>query len=140
SGTNGSAPGSGAGGPGAGSGAGGEGAGDGDGGSDPELVGGRIKSSDTPAALRQAPLAVTTSSLVSIDADGRVTDCRPHARSGSAVLDVLTCQLIRERFRFRPARDANGQPVPGRIIYEHDWEVGGGFDAPPGQDEGDGPP
>ncbi len=120
----------GAGGSGAGSGAGGTGDGDG-GGSDPELVGGEIKSSDTPEALRQAPLTATVQALVSVDAAGKVSDCRTQKSSGNATLDDLTCRLIQKRFRFHPARDAGGQAVAAKIIYEQEWHVGGRFDSDP---------
>ncbi len=125
--------GSGADGQGNGSGAGGAGDGDGDG-DGAELVSGRIKSSDTPANLFHAPFSGTTRALVAIDAAGRVSDCRIQHGSGNATLDALTCRLITTRFRFRPARDSAGRAVAGRIIYDHEWEVSGGFDSEsPGQ-------
>jgi protein TonB len=124
--------GSGADGQGNGTGAGGAGEGDGGGDGDgAELVSGRIKSSDTPANLFHAPFSGTTRALVLIDARGGVADCRIQRSSGNATLDALTCRLIAARFRFRSARDAAGRAVAGKIIYEHDWEVGGGFDSDP---------
>lgn len=124
--------GSGAAGQGNGTGAGGAGDGDG-GGDDPELVSGRIKPSDTPGHSFQAPFSGMTSALVMIDATGKVTDCRIDHASGNATLDALTCRLITTRFRFRPARDRAGRAIAGKIIYDHDWEVGGTFDSvPPG--------
>jgi len=94
-------------------------------------VSGRIKPSDTPGALFDAPFSGTTRALVLIDARGAVADCRTLRSSGSPALDALTCRLISTRFRFRAARDPAGRPVPGQIIYEHDWEVGGGFASNP---------
>jgi protein TonB len=119
--------GSGAGGQGNGTGAGGGGDGDGDG-DGAELVSGRIKSSDTPGNLFHAPFSGTTTALVLIDATGAMTACQTERSSGNATLDTLTCHLIATRFRFRPAHDPAGRAVAGKIIYEHDWEIDGGFD------------
>jgi protein TonB len=124
--------GTGAGGNGTGTGAGGEGNGDGGGGgTSAELVSARIKESDTPQDIRNARFKVTTRSLVLIDAKGGFRDCRQLGSSGNANLDALVCRLIRERFRFRPARDGAGQAMAGQIIYEHDWEDGSGSDNDP---------
>jgi protein TonB len=45
--------------------------------------------------------------------------------SGSAALDETTCRLVLKRFRFAPARDANGQPTPGEIDYDQEWSITG---------------
>jgi protein TonB len=43
--------------------------------------------------------------------------------SGSRELDSVTCRLIMQRFRYRPARDAEGRPIAETIAGEHVWEV-----------------
>ena len=53
---------------------------------------------------------------------GRATDCEVTASSGYRVLDVLTCRLIEQRFRFKPARDEDGRPVLSTMVQDHYWE------------------
>lgn len=121
-------PGSGAGGTGHGSGSGNSGDGEGDGGRDVELIGGRIKDSDIPQALRAAPFAGTTRAEVAVTAQGRVAACHILHSSGNSLLDDLTCRLIFQRFRFRPALDGQGRARSDSIIYEQEWMVAGHFD------------
>lgn len=121
-------PGSGAGGNGQGTGSGNSGDGEGDSGRDVELIGGRIKDSDIPQALREAPFSGTTRTEVGVTPRGKVSTCRTLRSSGNSVLDELTCRLILQRFRFRPALDARGQPQGDHIIYSQDWAISGQFE------------
>jgi periplasmic protein TonB len=43
--------------------------------------------------------------------DGRVANCRVAQSSGNPEVDAITCRLIEQRFRYRPARDGAGRPV-----------------------------
>ena len=124
--------GSGAGGQGSGTGSGtggngpggGSGSGDG-GGSDAEWTGGKIKNGDYPKALREAHVSGTTVTEISVSPAGRPSACRVIQTSGSRELDAATCQLIMQRFKFKPARNAAGQAISGAVEYEQEW------DAPP---------
>lgn len=125
-------PGSGAGGQGRGTGSGtagnGQGAGssNGDGGgTDAEWTGGKIKNGDYPKALREAHISGTTVTEVAVGTDGRAAACRVIRTSGSRELDTVTCRLIMERFKFKPARNDAGQAISGAVEYEQEW------DAPP---------
>ena len=115
--------GNGAQGSGSGSGAG-DGANDG-GGSDPEWTGGKIKNGDYPKALREAHVSGTTVTEIAVSPAGRPSACRVIQTSGSRELDAATCQLIVQRFKFKPARNAAGQAISGAVEYEQEW------DAPP---------
>lgn len=122
--------GSGAGGVGTGSGSGTGGTGNGDGngnggGSDPDWIGGKIRDKDYPKALREANVSGTTVTEVSVGSSGRPTACRVTRSSGSRELDVTTCRLVMERFRFKPARNSAGEAIAAQIEYEQEW------DAPP---------
>ena len=124
--------GSGAGGIGTGSGSGNGGTGTGDGngdgnggGSDPEWTGGKIRNKDYPKAVREAHISGTTSTVISVSSSGQPAACRVTRSSGSRELDTTTCQLVMERFRFKPARNAGGQAVASQIEYDQEW------DAPP---------
>jgi protein TonB len=121
-------PGSGAGGEGQGTGSGDSGNGGGDGGTDSQLVSGRIKDSDAPQAMRDAAFEGTTRAELTVGSNGRVSACRISRSSGSRVLDDLTCQLILQRFRFRPERDASGRAIASAETYDHEWSITGQFD------------
>ena len=115
---------------GTGSGSGGTGSGDGigdgaGGGSDPDWIGGKIRDKDYPKALREANISGTTVTEIAVGTAGRATGCRVTRSSGSRELDAVTCRLVLERFKFKPARNAAGQAVPSQIEYEQEW------DAPP---------
>jgi len=116
-------PGQGAGGQGNGTGSGGSGNGDGDGGGDspPRQIKGRLKYSDLPSDLRQGGRQFALFVRYEVTVSGRVGDCDVEKSSGSAELDALTCQLIRQRFRFDPSRDADGHPVDSTVEENHSW-------------------
>lgn len=116
-------PGTGAGGQGTGTGSGGAGNGDGDGGTPLEWVGGRIKDSDYPRAALRAGASGTVYLRFTVGVKGRVTDCTVTRSSGNADLDETTCRLIRQRFRYKPSRDANGRPYPDVVTGEHEWTL-----------------
>lgn len=113
---------SGGGGTGSGAGPGSAGAGPGAGGSPAvaaRLRGGRIVPRDYPRAAGGNQGVVTAH--VAVGVDGRVTGCTVARSSGSAVLDATTCRLIRERFRFAPARNAQGEAVPDLFGWQQRW-------------------
>jgi len=119
-------PGQGAGGEGDGTGGGGNGDGDGDGDADavtrPIQIRGKLHWSDLPRELRQAHRGGELELVYRVNVDGSVSNCHVTRSSGLPSLDAQTCRLITERFRFRPARDAQGRAVPGNIIELHGWD------------------
>jgi protein TonB len=56
-----------------------------------------------------------------VHTDGRPRDCVVTRSSGNPVLDETTCRLIEQRFRYRPARDASGNPQPSVFPATFDW-------------------
>jgi protein TonB len=56
-----------------------------------------------------------------VGTDGSVGGCRVTRSSGHAELDETTCRLIEQRFRYRPARDGAGRPVPETVSRTFDW-------------------
>ena len=106
---------------GSGSGSGSAGSGSGSGGTGvatvrPRLRGGNITRRDYPKAANGNQGVVEA--RLNVSAAGVVTTCTISRSSGNAVLDATTCQLIRQRFRFDPARDAQGNAVP----YVQGWQ------------------
>ena len=108
------------GGAGGGSGGTGYGAGEG-GGTDLELISGDITRRDYPKHLGNAGIGGTVSVSFTVQVNGRVTGCRVTRSSGVPELDALTCVLISQRFRFRPATDRYGRAVSETIDWDQDW-------------------
>jgi len=117
-------PGQGAGGIGNGNGGGGTG-GNGTGGAvvGPRQIRGRLSFDDLPPGLLQPGREAKVGVRYIVDVDGRVIDCEADEPSGFPVLDNTTCHLIEKRFRFKPARDAEGRPVPATIAESHTWFI-----------------
>ncbi|MEE4453851.1 energy transducer TonB [Novosphingobium resinovorum] len=118
-------PGQGAGGIGDGDGGGGNGDGYGEGDDEaltrPRQVRGRLHFSDLPPDLRETKAGGELKLRYRIGIDGRVSDCRILVSSGRPGLDATTCRLITERFRFKPSRNARGQPVAAIMVETHGW-------------------
>lgn len=89
-----------------------------------QLIQGRIRNSDYPRAARRARAQGTVYVRFAVQPDGNVGDCAITRSSGSAVLDATTCELIRSRFRYTPARDVEGRAVPDVIVGRQAWWLG----------------
>jgi len=120
--------GTGAGGTGNGTGSGGAGSGTGSGtgpGGAPvrraRLVDGELSLADYPRALRRAGIGGRVEVHMTVEPSGRVSRCRVVRSSGSPELDAITCRLVQARYRFDPARDAQGRPVPDLVGESHNW-------------------
>lgn len=118
-------PGTGSGGQGRGTGSGGAGNGGGAGGRGlpPRRIRGSLADADYPRAAWEAGIGGTVSVRYRVGVNGRASDCIVTRSSGSPALDETTCRLIEKRFRFDPARDENGRPVPSTIIENHTWVI-----------------
>ena len=78
---------------------------------------------DYPAAALSARLQGSTAVTLTVGPDGRVTGCSVTRSAGSSILDSATCRLLRNRARFRPARDAAGNPQIGTYDTVIDWRL-----------------
>ena len=115
--------GTGAGGAGMGTGSGGSGNGQGAGGGDKAVkIAGEINSArDYPVATRDLRIGDHVIVWLTVGTDGRPTACRVARASRDAEADAITCKLALVRFRFRPATDANGQPVVSTYGWQQRW-------------------
>jgi len=105
-------PGTGSGGLGTGTGSGAAGSGTGGGRGRPsEQISGSLSGLFQSRRRRVAPNPGSTSVRYIVEANGRVTGCGVTRASGDAILDAEVCQLIEQRFIFRPATDAQGRFV-----------------------------
>lgn len=120
-------PGTGAGGIGTGTGSGGQGSGTGSGGGLSQrarLLEGTLSRRDYPRAARDAGIGGRVVVQIEVGTNGRVTNCSIVQSSGNADLDETSCRLIQRRYRYAPARDAQGRPVPDTVREGHVWFTG----------------
>lgn len=117
--------GTGAGGAGQGTGSGGSGDGAGGGGGvavKAVKIAGQINSAkDFPRASRDLRIGESVVIVLTVGVDGRVRNCSIHRPSRDPAADRITCQLATKRFRFRPARDAAGNPVESEFGWQQRW-------------------
>jgi len=116
-------PGTGAGGVGSGTGGGGTGAGNGGDGGDgiasrPRPRFRPLDPRGFPRALVE-PLANGARVLIifTVQVSGRISDCIVRESSRSPPLDAMMCQVAINRFRYDPARRADGTPVVAKAAY-----------------------
>jgi protein TonB len=70
---------------------------------------------DYPAAAQSAGAEGTAQAELTIGPDGRVVGCNLVRSSGNSALDSATCNILRRRAKFTPARDSNGNPTTDSI-------------------------
>lgn len=58
-----------------------------------------------------------------VGTDGRVKECRVIATSHSVVLDRTTCDILKRRGKFTPARDAGGKLVEAHLTTAIAWRA-----------------
>ena len=70
---------------------------------------------DYPAAAASAGAEGTVQATLTIGPDGRVAACNVTRSSGNSSLDSTTCNILRRRAKYTPARDSNGQPTTDTV-------------------------
>ena len=81
---------------------------------------------DYPAAAIAAGAQGIDQAELTIGQDGRVVGCDLLRSSGNSALDAATCNILRRRAKFTPARDANGEPMSDTVITPPIvWRLGG---------------
>lgn len=120
-GTHGSGAGKGAGGLGQG-----EGAGDGNGRgfSGARQIRGRFRNSDFPASAKGAG-RLKTGVRYAVGPSGRVDQCEIIEPSGYPEVDAMTCRVIIDRYRFKPARDEQDTPITEVMEEDYTWTWNG---------------
>jgi protein TonB len=66
---------------------------------------------DYPSEAIAAEAQGTAQAQLTIGPDGRVTGCNLIKSTGNSALDSTTCNILRRRVKFTPARDSNGNPT-----------------------------
>lgn len=82
-----------------------------------------ITNDDYPQRELQRAIEGTVAVTLIVTTDGRVSKCIPTSSSGSEILDITTCLLLKERGRFESARDAKGKPVESSYAQRVSWKV-----------------
>lgn len=78
---------------------------------------------DYPGAARRNEEQGTVRVTFTVGIDGRVANCSVVQSSGSSSLDSTTCRIFERRFRYSPARDAGGNPVPTTMRQSVTWQL-----------------
>lgn len=100
----------------------GAGVGDGRGFTDARQIRGRFRNSDFPASARSAG-RIRIGVRYAVDPTGAVGECEIIDTSGYPEVDAMTCRIIVERYRFRPARDEQGVPVTKVMEEDYTWTL-----------------
>nr|WP_294849232.1 energy transducer TonB [uncultured Sphingomonas sp.] len=74
------------------------------------------------SALRNEEQGTTTVRLT-IGPDGRVSGCDVTGSSGSSSLDATTCNVLRRRARFTPAKDSAGNATGDSVSQRVTWRL-----------------
>jgi protein TonB len=81
-----------------------------------------ISVEDYPAAASRAEVGdATTSLLLTIGVEGRITDCRVTRSSGAFLLDTAACRILVRRAAFWPAVDSRGRPRASVVAHDVRW-------------------
>jgi protein TonB len=70
---------------------------------------------DYPASAQSSGAEGTVRASLTIGPDGRVTGCNIIQSSGNGSLDSTTCNILRRRAKFTPARDSNGNATSDTV-------------------------
>jgi protein TonB len=70
---------------------------------------------DYPASAQAAGAEGTARASLTVGPDGRVVACNITQSTGNGALDSATCNILRRRAKFIPARDSNGQPTTDTV-------------------------
>jgi protein TonB len=90
----------------------------------PVLVSGSINDArdyPVPAGGRAARRGTEVVVKVTVGTDGRASNCSIYRPSPDPEADRITCSLVVERLRFRPATDSAGNPVPAPFYWRQQW-------------------
>jgi len=70
---------------------------------------------DYPAAAQAAGAEGTAQATLTIGPTGQVVGCNLIRSTGNSALDSATCNILRRRAKFTPARDSNGQATTDSV-------------------------
>jgi len=71
---------------------------------------------DYPASAQASGAQGTAQAALTIGPSGQVVACDLVRSTGDGALDSATCNILRRRARFTPARDSSGHPISDRVV------------------------
>lgn len=74
-----------------------------------------------PTGGRQARKGTEVIVKMTVGTDGRASNCSIYRASPDSEADMITCRLVVERLRFKPAVDRNGNPVAAPFYWRQRW-------------------
>ncbi|WP_427967578.1 hypothetical protein [Altererythrobacter sp.] len=74
-----------------------------------------------PPGGRKARRGTQVIVRVIVGVNGRASNCTIYRASPDPEADRITCQLVVERLGFKPAQDANGNPVAAPFYWRQRW-------------------
>ena len=74
-----------------------------------------------PPGGREARIGKSTILAFTVSAEGRVSGCRVYRSSGFPETDEAVCRLAQQRLRFRPATNAQGEPVSSTFYWQQKY-------------------
>lgn len=90
----------------------------------PVHISGRIDNArdfPVPPGGREARRGTQVIVRVTVGTDGRARGCTVERPSPDPEADRITCRLVETRLGFRPATDANGNPVAAPFYWRQQW-------------------
>jgi periplasmic protein TonB len=89
-----------------------------------KIAGDIVDARDYPRRGSKARSGTSVTVYYTVGADGIPRNCRIARPSGDPEADRITCRLIEQRFRYRPATDRNGNPVPDTTGWRQSFFLG----------------
>lgn len=86
-----------------------------------KIAGDIVDARDYPRSGSRDRSGTSVTVYFTVGTDGVPRDCRIAKPSGDPEADRITCRLIEQRFRYRPALDRNGNPVPDRTGWRQSF-------------------
>lgn len=80
-----------------------------------------VSNDDYPSRAIREEAQGTVRFTLTVGPDGRASDCQVTGSSGNSALDETACRLLRQRSRFDPRLDADGNPTTGTWSSSFRW-------------------
>jgi periplasmic protein TonB len=82
-----------------------------------------VTTDDYPSGALRSRVEGTTSTRLTVSAEGRVTSCDVTGSSGDSSLDQAACRNLIRRARFNPALDRDGNAIGGSFNRRVVWRM-----------------